>query len=164
MNFSDQELLRAQLQGSRDRLEILLPKITPGKEIYPGWDIKDLLAHIAGWDKAILTTLQAHIADKDQVITVREGINKFNSQSVAERKGFEYSKILEEFRELRSLILEIITGMPGGKISQSFISPWGQKVTVKDLVKIFSEHENEHAEDVHQWLESPDQPIQKTGS
>jgi hypothetical protein len=164
MIFPDQELLRAQLQGSRNRLETLIPKFDPGKEIYPGWDIKDILAHIAGWDQTILTTLQAHVADKDQVITVKEGITKFNSQSVAARKNFAYDKILEEFREIRKRILETISSMPDGKLVEPFISQWGQKVTVKDLVKIFSEHEDEHAEDMHQWLKNPGLPINKTGS
>jgi hypothetical protein len=163
MNLPKQELLRAQLHESRVRLETYLPKIAPGKEIYPGWDIKDILAHIAGWDEAILKTLQAHVTDKKQVITVKEGINNYNRQSVAARKGFEYKKILEEFHELRRLILDIIAGMTDAKLAQPFTSPWGQEVTVKDLVNIFSEHEDEHAEDLHQWLKHPGQPLQKKG-
>lgn len=32
-------------------------------EIYPGWTLKEVLAHITGWDDAAIASLHAHLAD-----------------------------------------------------------------------------------------------------
>jgi hypothetical protein len=159
MTNSDQEVFVKRLSESRNELEELIGKVNFHKEIYPGWTIKDLLAHIAGWDEVVLKTLKAHAAGEVPTITVKNGIDAFNLESVKARKDLPYDVVFEEFNSSRKMILETILEMPNEKIKESLISPWGQKQTVSDLVDIFSEHELEHAEDVHKWLENPDKTV-----
>ena len=48
MLVPDRDVLFHRLDKARSKIEELLPKIDPHKEIYPGWTIKDLLAHMTG--------------------------------------------------------------------------------------------------------------------
>jgi hypothetical protein len=163
MTKNNQKSFINSLQDSRQKLEELLGKVNKVDEIYPGWTIKDLLAHIAGWDEVVLNALIAHASGEMPVVTAKNGLNQFNLESVQKRKEFSYEKVIAEFEGLRQKVLETILTMPGNKLSEPFISPWGQKLTISDLVDIFSEHELEHAEDIHRWLEKPNRPISKEG-
>ena len=164
MNSLNAQNVIDRLLKARNDLENLLPKVKPGSEIYPGWTIEDILAHIAGWDEQILLALHRHAADRDQVITVKEGINKFNKQSIAVRKEENHSSILQEFHENRKKIITSLMDMPEKKLVEPFISPWGEKLTIQEIGSIFSEHEEEHARDILAWLENPDHPIEKEGN
>ena len=164
MSTRDRDFLLHRLAEIRQKIEELLPKIDPAKEIYPGWRIKQMLAHITGWDDAAIDSLRAHIAGRAPAIPAIRGIDEYNIRMVAFRHGLDYSHILDEWRLTRKVLHTIIEEMPEDKFKEHLVFPWGEKGTVTYLVDIFRDHEEKHARDINEWLKRPDTPLGKAGN
>lgn len=163
MNNADQQTLLSRLDETRLRLVQLLPGIPQDKEIYPGWTIKHLLAHISGWDAATIDSLRAHVAGRQPATPADRGIDEYNVRTVASRTDLDYQQVLKEWALTRQTLRSIIEQMPEDKFRQPLIVPWGGKDTVASLVEIYREHEGEHARDISAWLQHPDKPLEKEG-
>ena len=75
MTFFQREFLIERLQHARKPLEDLLPKAPPEKEIYANWTVKELLAHLTGWDDVTIEALQAHGRGEPVSTTVSSAVS-----------------------------------------------------------------------------------------
>lgn len=164
MTICEKDILIYRLDETRLKIEELLPKIDPVKEIYPGWTIKQMLAHITGWDEVTINSLRSHIAGKAASVPANRGINEFNARTVASRQEQDYSHILKDWRLARKVLRTILEKMPEEKFLEPLTAPWGEKGTVAYLVDIFREHEEEHVRDINEWLKRPEKPLGKAGN
>jgi Mycothiol maleylpyruvate isomerase N-terminal domain. len=57
----EKKVLLQLMEDTRLRIESLIPKIDTQLEIYPGWTIREVMEHVAGWDDAAIATLRAHL-------------------------------------------------------------------------------------------------------
>lgn len=130
------------------------------KEIYVGWTLREFLAHMSGWDDAVLAALQSHAANHPTLIDVdaSRGVNIYNKQTVSTREGLSYDHIRREWDRTHELIVQALNDLPVEKYHQALTFPWGEDGTVAYLVEIFVHHEEEHAEHLREWLKNPDQP------
>jgi hypothetical protein len=164
MTAGDRDFLLHRLDETRSQIEELLSQIDAKKEIYPGWTIKDMLAHITGWDDATIDSLRAHVSGQTPATPADRGIDEYNIRTVASRKDLDYSHILNEWRLTRQVLRTIIEQMPDDKFFEPMVVPWGGKGTVTYLVDTFRDHEDEHAHDIHEWLKNPELPLKKKGN
>lgn len=164
MTIDIRDSLIDRLDKSRQKLVELLPGIDPVPEIYPSWTIKQMLAHITGWDDVWLDALQAHIQGYPLAIPTIHSLDQYNEMTVASREGLNYDQTLEEFHQTRQALRELIRQIPEDKILEPITVPWGGKETLDSLVEIFSTHEIEHAHDIKAWLKQPARPPGKVGN
>jgi hypothetical protein len=137
-----------QLDQARAKMWAVIAHIDPKREIYPGWTIKHVLAHITGWDDAVIASLQAYAEGKEPGTLAVRGINVYNAQSVATREALSYDQVVNEWELAREQVKDILNKMPAGKFEERFVFPWGGKGTIAQLTAIFVEHEEEHAEEI----------------
>jgi hypothetical protein len=164
MALDEKYALLHRLDEARARLEAFLPQVDPSKEIYPGWTIRRMLAHITGWDDATIASLRAHVAGQPPATPADRGIDEYNSRTVSSRDDLDLDHVLKEFRLTRQVLRTILEDMPDDKFHHELIVPWGGKATVTELIDIFVEHEEEHAGDIGRWLNDPDKPLLKGGN
>jgi HD-like signal output (HDOD) protein len=164
MTSEDREFLLHRLDETRSKIEKLLLKIDVWKEIYPGWSIKEMLAHMTGWDDATIDSLRAHMADRPPSVAAIDSLDKYNNLTVSSRKDLEYKQIVQEWRLTRQALRAIIEQMPEDKFNKPVNVPWGRKVTVTYLVDMFCDHEEEHTHDLIKWLRHPEKPLEKAGN
>jgi hypothetical protein len=164
MVIKEKEAVLQRLNNARAEIEELLPKIDPSKEIYPRWTIHQMLAHMTGWDDASIDSLRAHIAGNIPATPADRGIDEYNARTVTSRQDLDLEHILKECQKTRQMLKKIIEDMPENKFVEPLIVPWGEKGTVKDLIEVFIEHEEEHARDIRKWLQNPDKPLGKEGN
>ncbi len=148
----DREALLAQLIHSRQVMNSTLILLEPKKEIYSEWTLKELISHIAGWDDACITSIHAHLVGQEASTPAERGINDYNAQSVLERQELSLDRIQREYEQARQEFIRLVRTMPEDKLNEPFILPWAEKGTVKDLVDIFAEHEEEHAREIQALL------------
>ena len=117
------------------------------------WTIKELLAHLAGWDDATILALQAYSRGETPPLLAVRGINFYNAQTVAERANLDLAQITQEWEMVREQLLNVIADFPPEKLEEQILSPWGPMLTVAQLIQIMSEHEEEHAEAIHAIVE-----------
>ncbi len=130
-----------------------LDEIEKNRKIYPLWTIREILAHIVGWDDAIIASLKAHIAGLEPGTPAARGLDAYNAETVSTREGLEYDHIYREYIHTRNTLIELVRSMPENKVTQDFVMPWGETSNLQVLLKIFIDHEFKHAADVRKLIE-----------
>jgi uncharacterized damage-inducible protein DinB len=163
MLSSDKYFALHQWKETRGKFEQLLPLIDIQKFIYPGWTLKDLLAHISGWDDAIIISLRAHISKKIKHFPSIQNLDEYNKFSVTYRKSLDYEQVLKEWRLTRLELITLIEQLTEEEFSTPVSIPWGEKEHITSLIDLFHDHEEHHMKDILLWLSHPDIPFKEGG-
>jgi hypothetical protein len=141
-------LLLQQLDLARERMRAVLKDMDHQMEIYPGWTINHVIAHIIGWDEASTLSIRAHIQGDEAGAPAARGIDPYNEVSVATRTMLGYGQMVKEWEHARKQFKVAIMDIPPEKVHDPMLYPWGDTGTAVTLVKIFIHHENEHAREI----------------
>jgi hypothetical protein len=150
--MSQRAELIAILEHSRAKMMAHLDEIDKNRKIYPLWTIREMLAHISGWDDAVIAFIQSLMAGEIPATPAVRGVNVYNAETVATREGLDYDHIYREYLETRKILLQLLQDISDEKFSAPHVLPWGDPGTLVDIIKIFGEHEAEHAEDVENLI------------
>jgi hypothetical protein len=164
MPIAERSNLLSRLDETRQSIEDILPKIDRTKYIYPGWTIKEMLAHMTGWDDATIDALRAHVVGRPPSLDAIRSLNEYNHHTVSSRNDLDYDHVMKEWRLTRQVLRTLIEQMPEDKFVEPVIVPWGETATVIYLVDMFRDHEEEHINDIRTWMEHPDHPLEKEGN
>jgi hypothetical protein len=148
----DKTELMKEFDRARTHMRVLLAELDTRVEIYPEWTIKELLAHLAGWDDATILALQAHSRGETPPLLAVRGIDFYNDQTVGERANLNLAQIIREWELVREQLLGLLAALPPEKLEDPILSPWGQILTIVELVKVMADHEEEHAEAIEKLL------------
>lgn len=147
------ETIIKRFEASRTQMISHLNEIDKNRKIYPLWTIREIIAHLSGWDDAIIAFVRAIVAGEAPATPAMRGMDVYNAETVATREGLSYDHIYREYIETRNILLDLIRSMSEEKITQKFILPWGGEGTLMDMINIFGPHEEEHAKDVKKIID-----------
>ena len=146
------ELIR-WLEKSHLKIEELVEKVDHSLEIYPGWTIREILAHFTGWDDAVLASLKSHASGGVPTVVAERGPNVYNEATVSEREALSFEHIYQEWKTTHEQLKIAIRVLPPEKMDEEIVFPWGQTGNVEDLViGLTTEHEVSHAKDIENFL------------
>jgi DinB superfamily len=148
-----------KMERSRAKLDAALDKIAPQTEIYPTWKVKQLMDHIAGWDVLVYTTLEHYSHGEPPSTVVFGGIDRYNAQSVSERKTLSVGQSRQAYTAARERVITALRNLQPGMLTQKYPAPWGGKCTISSIVRIFVSHEQEHAKQIEEILDKPDEKV-----
>jgi hypothetical protein len=137
-----------QLEGARQELRVALEAIEPRMEICPGWTSKEMLAHIAGWDRVTIPSLRAHAAGIEPGAPAVGDFDLVNAQFIEGYQALSYSQMVSEFERVRQELKTALKEMPEERSAEPFLFPWGERGTIADLVAILAGHDEEHAKEL----------------
>ena len=152
------------LERSHSQWENLLPHVNPAQELYPGWTIRQLLAHLTGWDENTLATLTAHQNPKAPHAPEANDFDEFNARAVSSREALDLNAVLQEWRTTRLKLVSLLREMPEESYRTTLITSWGERLSVPGLIQVFIDHEASHVRDLQQWLKDPSKPLRKRGN
>jgi len=147
--MDERDRLIDQLDQAHAEMRSALAGARPGTAANRAWSVKELLAHLVGWDACTRDALHGHAVGAPPVIPARDGIDAYNARSVAARQGLSYEQMLEDWEQTREELRQTLTTMPAEKLAEKLVFPWGPKGTVGRLVAIIAGHEQEHAHELH---------------
>jgi hypothetical protein len=150
--MEEKQRLIDRLDRARSDIEALIPLVSREVEVYPGWTMRQVLAHIAGWDEATLAALRAHAGGRESGTPAARGITIYNAQSVETREALSFEQTRREYVVLREELKQAIGEMPEDRMNIMMILPWGGYGMVEDVIEIFAEHEEEHAAEIRKAL------------
>jgi len=158
--MTEPEHLLSELENTRRKIMEMLPKaeLYRDKEIFPGWTLKEILAHMTGWDDVIIRCLHAHSTGNETDTPSIRSINAYNAEVIQTCKTADYEHTRKDWESRRETLMELIRDLPADRIATPFAFPWGGTGTVADVVKIFVHHEKSHARDITSWLKNLHQP------
>ena len=158
MAYRERAFLIHRLEEARSQIEALLPQAKQhlDKEIYPQWRLKEFLAHMSGWDNAVIASLRAHAGGQEPGTPAERGINAYNAQTVSTREALDYEHIHREWTQTREILKQALYELSDDKYLQPLVFPWGESGSIAYLIEIFIDHEEHHAEELRRWLGNPE--------
>ena len=146
--MDEKQRLLQSLEDSRAAMRRVVEKVNPQQPLIDGWTIKDVLAHIIGWEEVVLKSLRAHAAGEEWTIPDFKGIDAYNAQAVRQRETLSDEAVRREWDEVREQIRETLQALPDDRFGPKMKAPWGVYITVADAIGVLTEHEHEHAEEI----------------
>ena len=146
-----EELLQ-RLDEAREKVKYLVDHLEGKTDVYPPWKLKNLLDHFAGWDDAVIDALNAHLKGAPIPMSAARGIDVYNAETVSTRETIPYERTLREWTVSRETLKKIIREMPLEKFEEPLDFPWMGNGTVSEIIKIFYDHEEEHAHEIRESL------------
>ena len=142
--------LLTQLADARAAMQAVVTRVDPHQEIYPTWTIKQVLAHIAGWDEAVSDSLQAYLENDESTIPAYRGVDDYNVRSVETRQTLSYEQVVREWEIERERLNKLLKSVPDDKVDGIFLLPWSTRGTIAEMLGVVVYHEKEHALEINE--------------
>ena len=124
-----------------------------------GWTVKDILAHVAGWDYRSLQILPLIVQDQAANVPGVD-VELYNRQSIQAWQDKSLAEILAEIKATHRQILEFIANLDHKEIDRRHDRN-GRVITIRSYVlNIMVEHERQHAAEISLWREGLDKDIE----
>ncbi len=142
-----------QLRDARLELEEALAGVAPDHLHRPGalgdWSIRDILVHIAGWDRASHQALARVVSEDNPVFERYQGTasdwQEWNERFLAERPGISVEQALADVRSERQALLALVSPLSDEQLQRRARMPWDFNLSVAEVLAVQAHHDREHA-------------------
>ncbi len=151
--MSNRETYIQRLEAARAEMREIVKYAQDNPTIYTPWHMKEVLDHITGWDDAVIASIRSLLAGEIPATPAARGIDFYNAETVSSRETIPYEVTQREWEASRATLLSLINQMTEEQLHMRFVMPWGKQGTIEDLVYTFTEHEENHAKEIHKIIE-----------
>ncbi len=121
------------------------------------WSIKDILAHIATWQKHLLDRLEAAAHNQEPAVPVQsltdEEIDRLNEQFYQENKSRPFAEVLTDFRSTYLQIVKAMQTISDTDLTDPHCFAWmGGSPLLRLVAGDTYEHYQEHIGPIQEWL------------
>ena len=152
MNIDDKNYLLERLTETHAALKGIVDGVDLTISIYtdPDWQIKDVLGHIATWDREVANSLRAFMAQAEYLtLDLDDEETEFNQHAVLEHRKLSNQQLVEEWEQARSDFKNALNDIPLNQFPGDLVYPWGeQSGSIGNLVKYMIDHTSEHLEEI----------------
>jgi len=147
----------SELVEARRRILQVASSLSPAQqnEVFLGiWSIKDLLAHLVGWDFANLEAAQAVLAGKVPAFYASHDRDwrTFNARLVAEHKKDDFGVLLASLEESHQALIDFLETVPAEEFDRDRGVRFRRyKVTIARLLQAEAKDEEEHYEQIKEF-------------
>jgi len=113
-----------------------------------GWRIRDILGHIATWDRQVTQSLIAFKAGKEYSIPELDE-DAFNQQEVLKGRKMTAQQVLKEWEQARKDFIEAVQEISLERFPGDLLYPWGdERGSIAWLVEYMTDHDIEHRDEI----------------
>ena len=123
-----EELLQVYKKSQAD-ITSQLDEIDKNRKIYPLWTVREIIAHLSGWDDSITGMLNALLKGETPPTPAARGVDVYNAETVSTREGLSYDHVIREYYNTREKILHSLV-KPMTKLSPKHLYCLGAKKEV----------------------------------
>ena len=161
MNIDNKNYLLNRLSETHSSLQEILKGIDLGLIIYKDteWRIRDILGHIATWDREVTKALRVYLEGSEYIIPDVDGDETdFNAQKVIEQRDLSTSQIYDEWNQARNDFKEAVSKISSDQFSSELPFPWGDESgSISILINYMIEHNEEHQHEIVEVLKETDE-------
>ena len=119
-----------------------------------GWRIRDILGHIATWDRVLIHAIETYLSGSEYVISGMVGDEtEYNSEKVEEQRTFSTTEILNEWNQAREDFIDAVQKIPEDRFKDELAFPWGdERGSLSFMIEYMIEHDGEHQEEILEAL------------
>ena len=149
------------IQTERALLESSLEGLTDTQMTEPGveasWSIKDILAHIAAWERLAFDRIQAALSGEALKFPLIKGdadVDKFNAEVYEKNKTQSLVGVITEFGASHTDFRSQIETLDDDFLTSPLPFDWAGKLTAQVVISANTHwHYIEHTESISRWLE-----------
>ena len=153
--------LLAVIRTERARLKSLLVGLTASQKVEPGveasWSIKDILAHIAAWERLAYDRIQAAVTGNPLKFPLIKGdadVDKFNAEVFEKNQKSSIAEVTAEFQDSHRDFISQIENLDEDFLSKPLPFDWAGKLTAQVVISANTHwHYVEHAESIEKWID-----------
>lgn len=149
--LADLAAARAELRASYAGLSEA--RQTQG-EVKPGYTVRDILAHLAAWDREVLATLESHLYEERPYQMALASVEAWNEET--RRQFLRLPLVQAEMACLmaRGEIESLLALSFRESLDVEIQFPWDERGTIRELVATMCvAHDREHAAEIRAWRE-----------
>ncbi len=156
MALEERRRLVELLTQTHTTTDALLDGINLELRVYPdsGWRIRDILGHIATWDREVAKSLIAFRNGEEYAIPDHDE-DAFNAQDILSQQGLSSEAVYDEWEQSRVVFKEAVLQIPLEFYPGDLLYPWGdERGTIAHLVETMVEHDGEHRDEIATAIQS----------
>jgi uncharacterized damage-inducible protein DinB len=148
--------LIALIRATSTRMELLLAQLSVAEINQPGavgvWSVKDVLAHIAFWERNAVSIVQATARGEAPLLSDDDETERTNASVVAQYYQRALSAVIADWQQAREELLEALENLEDEDLNDPARFPWSDGRTLLDRIAVNSyDHEQEHIEQIRAW-------------
>jgi hypothetical protein len=150
MTLEEKGHLLELLAKTHSDTRAILEGIDLKKRVYSdsGWRIRDILGHIATWDRQVAMSLGAYRNGQEYAIPDHDE-KSFNEQDVLSQEGSTDQEVFREWEKARQEFIAAVDEVPLEQFPGDLLYPWGdERGTIAHLVEMMAEHDVEHRDEI----------------
>ncbi|HIJ64644.1 MAG TPA: ClbS/DfsB family four-helix bundle protein [Candidatus Hydrogenedentes bacterium] len=159
----------ATLRQTYARFDELLGHFDQGQvaqlRVHGNWTVKDILAHLASWDKLEIGWIEDVIAGRKPVLYTKgyewdlvdrqkqiELIHRYNAQVLEECRTRPVEDVVVEFRDMQKRLLDVVTRLPDVAFNDPDMLFWIKLEVPRDPWTPLPVNSHEHYKDHANWI------------
>lgn len=150
MNDRDKKNLIDRLAETHSSIRTTLEGVDLDIFVYTDsdWRIRDIIGHIATWDRQVTQSLIAFKAGKEYSIPDLDE-DAFNQQEVLEGRKMTPQQVLKEWEQAREGFIEAVQEIPLDRFPGDLLYPWrDERGSIARLVDYMIDHDIEHRDEI----------------
>jgi len=152
MTIENKEDILKQLDETHHDLEKAIEGLDLELVINAGtdWRIRDILGHIATWDRVLIRAIQGFLKGSEYIIPGMVGDEtNYNQEKVLEQRKLTTSQILQEWKQARKDFISAVRQVPPDRFNVELAFPWGdERGNFTLMIEYMIEHNGEHQEEI----------------
>jgi hypothetical protein len=156
--MNDKHQILATLREGFDRWEALLASLSEAQITAPllddNWSLKDVIAHLWGWQQRSIARLEAALLDREpefpawpaQFEPEAEGVADLNAWLYATYRDQPWSSVHHDWRAGFLRFLELGAAIPEADLLDTEKYPWLEGYSLAFILQASYEHHLEHEE------------------
>ena len=114
------------------------------------WRIRDILGHIATWDRVLIYAIQSFLEGSEYVIPGMVGDETdYNQDKVLEQRNLPTEEIYQEWNQARKDFIEAVQQIPPDMFNEELAFPWGdERGSLTLMIEYMVDHDGEHQEEI----------------
>lgn len=154
--MDSKENLMADLVAARAELlavvDLVPPEERSSRLICGEWTLKDTLGHVTDWEWVWVESLRQVAAGRSPQFGQFEGIEARNQAFFQARRDQSWEKVRSDLHAAHEVMLEALQGIDEEDLGRSMVYITGARGPVYRWVRIFVEHDLEHARELKDAL------------
>jgi uncharacterized damage-inducible protein DinB len=151
--------LSALIRATSTRMELLLSQLSVAEINQPGavgvWSVKDVLAHIAFWERYSVNILRAVARGETPDLLADDETERRNASVVAQYYQRSLAAVIADWQQAREDLLEALEDLDDADLNDPDRFPWSAGRTLLDRITGNSfDHEQEHIEQIRAWMKT----------
>ena len=150
--MDSKEALITDLVAAREELlaaaDLVPPEERHSRSICGEWTLTDVLGHVADWEWVWVESLRHVAAGRSPQFEHIESIEAKNQAFFKARRDQSWEGVWADLHAAHEALLKVLQGMDEDDLGRSFTFLLGTEGTAYRWVRIFLEHDLEHARDL----------------